>query len=217
LFREQLTRAGVVERRLARFDAVLRDAGYLAMGGQIVDATIVQGRWPRLSNDEKTTIGDRGVPAEWSKAKRAQMDTDGRWTIKGGRQRPLPEGEPQARAAAAIAVPVFGYKNHLGTDRRHGFIRSFVVTDAAAHDGTTARPAARPPEHRERRLGRQHLSLGGQRGAARAARAGAAVSAAEAARPADAAAPGPRQRQPGARSGRGRARVRRPEGAGSVW
>jgi transposase, IS5 family len=36
---------------------------------------------------------------------------------------------------AEIAVPVFGYKNHLGIDRGHGFIRRFVVTDAARHDG----------------------------------------------------------------------------------
>ena len=41
LFREQLTRAGAVERLFGRFDAVLRDAGYLAMGGQIVDATVI--------------------------------------------------------------------------------------------------------------------------------------------------------------------------------
>ena len=33
LFREQLTRAGAIERLFARFDAALRDAGYLAMGG----------------------------------------------------------------------------------------------------------------------------------------------------------------------------------------
>jgi len=30
---------------------------------------------------------------------------------------------------------VFGYKNHLGIDVRHGFIRSWAVTDAARHDG----------------------------------------------------------------------------------
>jgi transposase, IS5 family len=30
---------------------------------------------------------------------------------------------------------MFGYKNHVGIDRRHGFIRSFAVTDAGAHDG----------------------------------------------------------------------------------
>jgi transposase, IS5 family len=41
LFREQLTRAGAVERLFQRFDAVLRAAGYLAMGGQIVDATVI--------------------------------------------------------------------------------------------------------------------------------------------------------------------------------
>jgi transposase, IS5 family len=47
LFREQLTRAGAIERLFRRFDAVLRAAGYLAMGGQIVDATIIQAQRPR--------------------------------------------------------------------------------------------------------------------------------------------------------------------------
>jgi hypothetical protein len=48
LFREQLTRAGAIEGLFRRFDAVLRDAGYLAMGGQIVDASVIQVRrpWP---------------------------------------------------------------------------------------------------------------------------------------------------------------------------
>lgn len=52
LFREQLTVAGAVERLLDRFDAVLNDRGYLPMGGQIVDATVVEARRPRL------TVGD---------------------------------------------------------------------------------------------------------------------------------------------------------------
>jgi IS5 family transposase len=127
LFREQLTRAGAVERLFMRFDAVLRDAGYLAMGGQIVDATVVQARRPRLRQDEKATVKRGAVPEGWSKAKRAQIDTDGRWTLKRGRQRPGDRSE--------LVIPVFGYKNHLGIDRRHGFIRSFTVTDAATHDG----------------------------------------------------------------------------------
>ncbi len=38
-FREALKRTGAVERLFAQFDAALRAAGYLAMGGQIVDAT----------------------------------------------------------------------------------------------------------------------------------------------------------------------------------
>jgi hypothetical protein len=105
------------------------------MSGQIVDATVVQARRPRLTEDEKATVKGGAVPEAWSKAKRAQMDTDGRWTIKRGRRRPPGEGAPQARGAAEIAVPVFGYKNHLGIDRRHGFIRTFTVTDAASRDG----------------------------------------------------------------------------------
>jgi IS5 family transposase len=35
-----------------------------------------------------------------------------------------------------IAVPMFGYKNHLGIDRARGFIRRFTVTHAARHDGS---------------------------------------------------------------------------------
>jgi transposase, IS5 family len=133
LFREQLTKAGAIERLFARFDAVLRAAGYLAMGGQIVDATVVEARRPRLTADEKAMVKGGDVPAHWSKAKRAQMDCEGRWTIKRGRS--AGEGAPKARVANQIAVPVFGYKNHLEIDRRHGFIRRFAVTDAAAHDG----------------------------------------------------------------------------------
>jgi IS5 family transposase len=33
-----------------------------------------------------------------------------------------------------IAVPVFGYKSHIGIDRRHGLIRRWTATDAAQHD-----------------------------------------------------------------------------------
>jgi IS5 family transposase len=135
LYREQLTKAGAIERLFARFDAGLREAGYLAMGGQIVDATVVEARRPRLTQDEKATIKAGAVPEAWSKAKRAQMDTDGRWTLKRGRKRSAGEGQPKARVANEIVVPVFGYKHHLEIDRRHGFIRRFAVTDAAAHDG----------------------------------------------------------------------------------
>jgi transposase, IS5 family len=135
LFREQLTRAGAIGRLFQRFDAVLRAAGYLAMGGQIVDATVVQARRPRLNRDEKATVKGGAVPEGWSKAKRAQMDTEGRWTIKRGRTRPADPSKPHEPIWSELVIPVFGYKNHLGIDRRHGFIRSFAVTDAARHDG----------------------------------------------------------------------------------
>lgn len=34
-----------------------------------------------------------------------------------------------------IAIPMFGCKNHVGIDRRHGLIRTWTATDAARHDG----------------------------------------------------------------------------------
>jgi IS5 family transposase len=136
LYREQLMRAGAFDRLFARFDAALRDAGYLAMGGQIIDATVVEARRPRLTRAEKETIKGGDIPADWTPARRAQVDTEGRWTIKRGRKREAPSGENQPRSPQGdIAVPVFGYKNHVGIDRAHGFIRRFTVTHAARHDG----------------------------------------------------------------------------------
>ena len=38
-------------------------------------------------------------------------------------------------AKVEIAIPVFGYKTHVSIDRKHGFVRRFTVTSAAAHDG----------------------------------------------------------------------------------
>jgi IS5 family transposase len=34
-----------------------------------------------------------------------------------------------------LAIPQFGYQNHLSADRRHRLIRKWRVTDAAAHPG----------------------------------------------------------------------------------
>jgi len=136
LYREQLVRAGSLKRLFARFDRVLRERGYLAMGGQIVDATIIEARRPRLTEAEKETIKGGGVPTEWTPARRAQIDRDGRWTLKRGKKQQRPDaGNGQKRTASEIVIPAFGYKNHVGIDRTHGFVRRFTVTHAAAPDG----------------------------------------------------------------------------------
>src|SRR5271169_1715794 len=72
LYREQLARAGAVERLFSRFDALLRAKGWLAMGGQIVDATVIAARRPRLTQAEKDTLKGGGVPSEWKPARYAQ-------------------------------------------------------------------------------------------------------------------------------------------------
>ncbi len=161
LFRERLVRAGAIERLFARFDDALREEGLLAMGGQIVDATVVKARTARLTAEEKAAIRGGGTPEGWTPARKAQIDRDARWTLRRGRKRPRAADGGSRRRAVAIAVPVFGYKSHLGIDRVHGLIRTWTVTHAAAHDGgqlgslldpaNTARgsgptrPTARPP------------------------------------------------------------------------
>lgn len=133
LYREQLVRAGAMEKLFRRFDEALHNAGYLAMGGQIIDATVVAAPRQKFSDDEKTVIRAGGTPSGWSPAKRRQKDVDARWTIKRGRSKRSDATEMQA-ANVEIAIPLFGYKNHAGIDRVHGFIRRWTVTSAAAHD-----------------------------------------------------------------------------------
>ncbi len=64
-------------------------------------------------------------------AKLRQKDRDARWTVKYTKAKPSADGAPRVD----LAVPAFGYKNHIGIDRRHRLIRRWTVTDAARHDG----------------------------------------------------------------------------------
>ena len=98
LYREQLARAGAAEKLFARFDALLRAKGWLAMGGQIIDATVIAARRPRLTQAEKDTLKGGGIPTDWKPARRAQIDRDGRWTIKRGRKRDAALGGPSAKS-----------------------------------------------------------------------------------------------------------------------
>ena len=78
LFREHLTQARAVESLFVRFDEHLAKSGYLAMGGQIVDATIVAAPKQRNSDGEKADIKAGKVPESWKDkpAKLAQKDRD---------------------------------------------------------------------------------------------------------------------------------------------
>lgn len=104
------------------------------MGGQIGDATVIEARRPRLTQSEKDTIKGGGTLAEWTPVRCTQIDRDGRWTIKRGRKRQASPEEGHKRHVE-IAVPMFGYKNHVGIDRQDGFVRRYGVTHAAAYDG----------------------------------------------------------------------------------
>ena len=135
LFREQLTRAGAIEVLFAAFDAWLKDKGYLAMSGQIIDASIVAAPRQRNTDAEKVALKEGRIPAEWAARpkKLAQKDRDARWTLKRAKARKVKTDGTKAQVE--IAIPVFGYKTHVSIDRRYGFVRRFAVTSAAAHDG----------------------------------------------------------------------------------
>lgn len=137
-FREALTRAKLqskpaIEFLFIRFDTAVAAAGFLAMGGQIIDATIIAVPKQRNTDGEKREIKEGRIPAEWAKrpAKLRQKDRDARWTVKYTKAKPSQNGAPRVD----LAVPAFGYKNHIGIDRRHRLIRTWTVTDAARYDG----------------------------------------------------------------------------------
>ncbi len=56
LFREKLTTAGAIKRLFEQFDAMLRQAGHIAMSDQIVDASLVAAPRQRNTDDEKKAI-----------------------------------------------------------------------------------------------------------------------------------------------------------------
>lgn len=138
LFREKLTKAGAIEPLFARFDAALRASGYIAMSGQIVDATLVAAPKQRNTEDEKKAIKEGRIPDGWAEkpAKLRQKDRDARWTVKFSKAKERPDG---TKPPIDIAIPTFGYQNHIAIDRGFGFIRTWTATDAAAYEGARLR------------------------------------------------------------------------------
>jgi transposase, IS5 family len=137
-FREALIRAGAFDKLFEQLDRAIKDAGYLPMSGQIVDASLVAAPRQRNTEGEKAAIKAGKTAVEiWpdKPAKAAQKDTDARWTVKTSKGKVEADGTMKRD----LAIPAFGYKSHIGIDRRHGFIRRQKVTDAAAHDGARLR------------------------------------------------------------------------------
>src|SRR6476469_4526207 len=117
LFRETLAKAGLIEKLFERFGQHLEARGYIARGGQMVDATIVPVPKQRNSRDENEDVKAGKTPRAWKKdpSKNRQKDKDARWTKKHGKS-------------------FYGYKNHVNADARHKLIRQYDVTDASVHD-----------------------------------------------------------------------------------
>ena len=143
-FREALIRAGAFDKLFEQLDRAIKEAGYLPMSGQIVDASLVAAPRQRNTDEEKAAIRAGKTAAEiWpdKPAKAAQNDTDARWTLKTSKGKVEADGTIKRD----LAIPEFGYKSHISIDQRHGFIRRQKVTDAAAHDGARLREGLLDP------------------------------------------------------------------------
>lgn len=103
-FREDLSKANVIEPLFARFDQFLHEQGFRAQKGQIIDA----------SEENEAIKADR-QPEGWGANKQRQKDVDARWTKKNGKS-------------------FSGYKNHISVDVKYKLIRRFHVTSAEVHD-----------------------------------------------------------------------------------
>jgi transposase, IS5 family len=115
LFREQLKEAGLIDSLFFRFDEHLRNSGFTARKGQIIDASIVEVPRQRNKREENEKIKNGERIEDWEDAKRCQKDVDARWVKKNGQNH-------------------YGYKNHVCVDVKHKFVRNWDVTDASVHD-----------------------------------------------------------------------------------
>ncbi len=109
--------AGVVNALFKQFDGYLARQGYVARGGQILDASIVSVPRNHNTREENKAVKDNEMPEGWAEksVKRSQKDTDARWTKKHGTSH-------------------YGYKNHVNVGRKHKLVRRYHVSDAALHD-----------------------------------------------------------------------------------
>ena len=117
-FKEALSAEDRARKLFLMFDEFLRDNGFQARKGQIVDATIVKVPVQRNKSEENDRIkaGEgEALKKEWGGAKAAQKDIHARWTKKRGKS-------------------YFGYKDHVSVDVKHKLIRDYETTDASVHD-----------------------------------------------------------------------------------
>jgi transposase, IS5 family len=78
LYREALAKAGAVEELFDLFDGFLKNRGYLARDGQIIDATIVSAPKQHNSREDNETVKEGKTPKDWKSkpAKNRQKDKD---------------------------------------------------------------------------------------------------------------------------------------------
>jgi len=114
-FRERLMTAGASETLFEAANRELAKHGYLARGGQIIDASLVPVPRQHVTQEERELIKEQATPADWTPAQRRQKDTEATWTKKHGKAD-------------------FGYKVSASADQRYKLIRKLKISTAREND-----------------------------------------------------------------------------------
>jgi len=145
-FREALTRAKSPESRRSKsvqsFYATLAAAEFLAMGGKIIDASIVARAEAAATPMTKNAPSRKGVPRRNGRRSRpAVAPDDGPRCPLDGQSSPRPSRAGMAHRASILRSRPLSIRTTSAIDRWHGLIRRWTVTDAAdATNGTSACP-----------------------------------------------------------------------------
>jgi transposase, IS5 family len=116
-FKEQLVDLKLIEPIFNIFLKQIENLGMILNEGKIIDASFIEVPKQRNTKEENKQIKEGEIPESITKNphKKAQKDTDARWTQKGG-------------------ISYFGYKNHVKVDARGKIITKYKVTPANVHD-----------------------------------------------------------------------------------
>jgi len=117
LFRENLTKSGVIELLFNQFIHFLGENALIFNEGKLVDASFTIAPRQRNTREENEKIKKGEGKDLWvdQPNKKKHKDIDARWTKKNGEK-------------------YYGYKNHAKVDSKSKFINTFLVTDASVHD-----------------------------------------------------------------------------------
>ena len=117
LFRENLTKGGVVELLFSQFITFLEDKNLIFNEGKLIDASFTIAPRQRNTREENEKIKNGEGNDLWDEQpnKKRHKDIDARWTKKNGEK-------------------FYGYKNHAKVDSKSKFVNKYIVTDASVHD-----------------------------------------------------------------------------------
>ena len=117
LFRENLTKSGLVEQIFEQFTKFLMSKGLIMNVGKMIDASFAIAPRQRNTRDENKAIKEGRGNELWNDKpnKKKHKDIHARWTKKN-------------------KETFYGYKNHAKVDSKSKFIDKYKVTDASVHD-----------------------------------------------------------------------------------